>query len=210
MNICKVFGAGQGTLRGNFLFEAIGLVVVAFVLAIGIILALQGSFLTEYVTCSLALKDNIAVLLIILALMILLATVSAIYPAFYITRFNASLAVKGGYGSSLSGRRMRTILAGFQFAVAIVLIIVAAAFWMQYRYMVNFDIGLDRENILTFSSFDIRKNGEAVVEKLMQYPGVEDVTAAGSPITEKSNVWGRIYDGKEYTLNIWDVRVTVL
>ena len=206
VNICKVFGAEQKTLRKSFLYEAVGLVAVAFVAALGVIEALQGSFITEYVTCSLALPDNLPVIGIILSLMIIFAVISAIYPAFHITKFNASLAVKGGYGSSLSGRRMRTILAGFQFAVAIVLIIVAAAFWMQYRYMVNFDIGLDRENILTFSSFDIRKNGEAVVEKLMQYPGVEDVTAAGSPITEKSNVWGRIYDGKEYTLNIWDVR----
>ena len=206
VNICKVFGAGQGTMRGNFLFEAIGLVVVAFVLAIGIILALQGSFLTEYVTCSLALKDNIAVLLIILALMILLATVSAIYPAFYITRFNASLAVKGGYGSSLSGRRMRTILAGFQFSVAMVLIIVAASFFLQYRYMVNYDIGLDRENIVTFTAFDVMKNGEAVVEKLQQYPDVEDVTASTSTVAKKHQVWGRSYNGKEYFLNGWFVR----
>ena len=206
VNICKVFGAGQGALRRNFLFEAIGLVVVAFILAIGIIQALQGSFITEYVTSSLALKDNMAVLLIILALMILLAVVSAVYPAFYITKFNASLAVKGGYGSSLSGRRMRTILAGFQFAVAMVLIIVAASFWMQYRYMVNYDIGLDRENIVTFSAFDVRNNGEAVVEKLQQYPDVEDVTASLSTITQKHNVWGRLYNGQEYFLNAWPVR----
>ena len=206
VNICKVFGAGQGALRRNFLFEAIGLVVVAFILAIGIIQALQGSFITEYVTSSLALKDNMAVLLIILALMILLAVVSAVYPAFYITKFNASLAVKGGYGSSLSGRRMRTILAGFQFAVAMVLIIVAASFWMQYRYMVNYDIGLDRENIVTFTSFDLRTKGEAVVEKLQQYPDAAEVTACLSPITRKHSVWGRKYNGKDYALNVWTVR----
>ena len=206
VNICKVFGAEQKTLRYSFLYEAVGLVIVAFAMALGVIQALQGSFLTEYVTCSLALPDNLPVIGIILALMTILAVISAIYPAFYITKFNASLAVKGGFGNSLSGRRMRAVLAGFQFAVAMVLIIVAASFWMQYKFMVNFDIGLDRENIMTFTSYDIRKNGEAVVEKLMQYPGVEDVTAAGSPITEKSSMWGRIYDGKEYTLNAWYVR----
>lgn len=206
VNICKVFGAGQGVLRLNFLFEAIGLVVVAFLLALAIIQALQGSFITEYVTSSLALKDNIAVLLIILVLMLLLAVVSAIYPAFFITRFNASLAVKGGYANSLSGRRMRTILAGFQFSVAMVLIIVAASFWMQYKYMANFDIGLERENILTFTAFDVRKNGEAVVEKLQQYPQVKDVTACTSPITKTWSRWGRVYNGKDYMLNVWSVR----
>ncbi len=206
VNICKVFGAEQKTLRRSFLYEAVGLVAVAFVAALGVIEALQGSFITEYVTCSLALPDNLPVIGIILALMIIFAVISAIYPAFYITRFNASLAVKGRYGSSLSGRRMRTILAGFQFSVAMVLIIVAASFWMQYKYMANFDIGLERENILTFTAFDVRKNGEAVVEKLQQYPDVEDVTASTSTVATKHQVWGRSYNGKEYFLNGWFVR----
>ncbi len=206
VNICKVFGAGQGTLRMSFLLEAIGLVFVAFVLSIGIILALQGGFLTEYVTSSLALGDNIAVLVAILVLMVLLAVFAAIYPAVHITKFNASLGVKGGYASSLSGRRMRTVLAGFQFAVAMALIIVAASFFIQYRYMVNFDIGLDRANIVTFSSYDISSNGEAVVEKLQQWPDAEAVTASSSPVTNSNNRWGRKYDGKDFMLYAWAVR----
>lgn len=206
VNICKVFGAGQGILRRNFLFEAIGLVFIAFVLAIAIIQALQGSFIEGYVTSSLALGDNIAVLVIILALMLLLAVISAIYPAFHITGFNVSLAVKGRYGSSLSGRRMRTILAGFQFAVAMVLIIVAASFYLQYKYMINYDIGLDKENIITFTSIDLRSKGEAVVERLQQHPDAVEVTAAGNPITMYSSRWGRQYNGKEYILNAWYVR----
>ncbi len=205
VNICKVFGAGQGTLRLNFLFEAIGLVMVAFVLALGIIQALQGSFITGYVTSSLAFGDNIAVLLIILLLLLLLAVISAIYPAFFITKFNASLAVKGGYGSSLSGRRMRRILAGFQFAVALVLIIVAASFWMQYKYMVNFDTGVDKENILAFTSDALYKKGNVAVEKLQAYPDVEEVTASASPITIPANIWGRTYNHKYYTLYVWGV-----
>jgi hypothetical protein len=206
VNICKVFGAEQRTLRMGFLFEAIGLVVVSLVLALGIIIALQGSFITEYVTSSLALEDNIAVLLIILALMVLLAVISAIYPALHITRFNASMAVKEGYAHSSSGRRMRSFLAGFQFSIAMILIIVTASFWSQYRYMVNYDIGLDRENVMTFVSFDIWDKGEAVVEKLHQYPDAVDVTACASPITLQHSIWGRRYDGKDYNLNVWTVR----
>ena len=206
VNICKVFGAGQRTLRSSFLFEAIGLVVMAFALALCIIQAVQGSFITEYVTCSLSLPDNLPVIGIILALMIILAIVSAAYPAFYITRFNASLGVKGGYGNSLSGRRMRRILAGVQFSVAMVLIIVAASFFMQYRYMINYDIGLDRENIITFTSYDVRSKSEDVVGKLEQHPDALDATATSSPITATSSRWGREYEGKDYMLHVWNVR----
>ena len=205
VNICKVFGAEQDTLRRSFLFEAIGLVVVAFALAMGIVMALQGSFLEEYVTCSLSLPDNFPVIGIILALMLLLAVVSAVYPAYHITRFNASMGVKGGHANSLSGRKMRTLLAGVQFVVAMVLIIVAESFFMQYRYMINYDIGIDRENILTFTSYDLRKKGDAVVGKLEQYPDVAQVTATGAPINMPSSKWGRQYDGKTYVMNAWYV-----
>lgn len=206
VNICKVFGAGQGSLRRGFLSEAIGLVLVAFALAMGIIQALQGSFISEYVTCSLALPDNLSVIAVILVLMLILAVVAAFYPAMHITGFNASLGVKAGYASSLSGRRMRRILAGVQFAVAMVLIIVAASFWMQYKYMVNYDIGLDRENVVMFTAFDMLGKGEAVVEKLQQYPDAADVTASSSPITKGHSRWGRTYEGKEFMLNVWTVR----
>ena len=205
VNICKVFGAGQGILRRSFLFEAIGLVLVSFVLAMGVIMALQGGFLMEYVTCSLSLPDNFPVIAIILALMLLLAVVSAVYPAYHITGFNASLAVGGKYAGSLSGRMMRTVLAGVQFVVAIVLIIVAASFFMQYRYMINYDMGLDSENILAFTSYSLRPKGETVVERLQQYPDVAQVTATGSPLTSPSSRWGRKYEGKDYTMNAWYV-----
>lgn len=206
VNICKVFGAGQGTLRRGFLSEAIGLVLVAFALAMGIIQALQGSFITEYVTCSLSLPDNFSVIAIILILMLILAVVAAFYPAMHITGFNASLGVKAGYASSLSGRRMRRILAGVQFVVAMVLIIVATSFFMQYKYMVNYDIGLDRENVISFTAFDLANKGEAVVEKLQQYPDAVDVTACTSPITQINSSWGRSYEGKDFMLNVWPVR----
>ena len=206
VNICKVFGAEQGTLRRSFLFEAIGLVVVAFALAMGIVVALQGSFLEEYVSCSLSIPHNFPVIIIILAMMIVLAIISAVYPAFHITRFNASLGVKGGYGNSLQGRRIRSVLAGVQFAVAMVLIIVAASFFMQYRYMINYDIGLDRENVITFSSYDVRSKYEAVVEKLEQHPDAVAATSTGGPITSSYSRWGREYNGKDYMLNVWNVR----
>ena len=206
VNICKVFGAEQRTLRNSFLFEAMGLVLLAFVLALGIIQVLQGSIITEYVTCSISLPDNFSVIAIILVLMLILAVVAAFYPAMRITGFNASLGVKGGYGNSLSGRRLRKILSGVQFAVAMVLIIVAASFWMQYRYQVNYDIGLDRENVLTFSSFDLASKGEAVVEKLQKYNDVADVTASSSPLLQYYSRWGRVYNGKDFMLNVWAVR----
>ena len=200
VNICKVFGASQWTLRWNFLFEAIGLVLLAMALTFYLMIAIKDSFITNYSICSLALSDNIPVIIMVVALMVLLAVVAALYPAFYITRFNASLGVKGGFAQSAVGRRLRSIMVGVQFTVAMILIIVTAVFFLQYRYMINYDLGFDRENVVTFGSWDLRSRSETVVERIEQHPDVVGVTSSGANIFSNGQTWGRSYDGKEYAL----------
>ena len=198
VNICKVFGASQGTLRWNFLFEAIGLVLISMALTFYLMVVIQDSFITNYSICSLALADNIPVIIMVVVLMVLLAVIAALYPAFYITRFNASLGVKGGFAQSATGRRLRSIMVGVQFTVAMVLIIVTAVFFLQYRYMINYDLGFDRSNIVTFASWDLRYRSETVVERIEQHPDVVGITSSGANIFRNGQTWGRSYEDKNY------------
>lgn len=200
VNICKVFGASQATLRWNFLFEAIGLVLISMALAFCLMIAVKESFIADYVTCSLALEENIPVLAIMIALMVLLAIMAAVYPAFYITRFNASLGVKGAFAQSAAGRRVRSVMIGMQFTVAMVLIIVTAVFFLQYRYMMNFDMGFDRENIVTFHSGDIGDKEETLIDRLLQHSDAVDATCSRFNIFRSHTLWGRNYKEKEYML----------
>ena len=206
VNICKVFGASQGTLRWNFLFEAIGLVLLSMGLTFYLMIAIQESFITHYSICSLALGDNVAVIIMMVALMVLLAVVAALYPAFYITRFNASLGVKGGFAQSATGRRLRSVMVGVQFTVAMILIIVTAVFWLQYRYMIKYDLGFDRENVVTFASWDLGTRSETVVERLQQHPDAVDVTASAVNLFHCNQMWGRMYEDKEYVVRANPVR----
>ena len=206
VNICKVFGASQWTLRWNFLFEAIGLVLLAMALTFYLMIAIKDSFITNYSICSLALSDNIPVIIMVVALMVLLAVVAALYPAFYITRFNASLGVKGGFAQSATGRRLRSIMVGVQFTVAMILIIVTAVFFLQYRYMIKYDLGFDRENIVTFASWDLGTRPETVVERLQQHPDAVDVTASAVNLFHCNQMWGRMYEDKEYVVRANPVR----
>ena len=196
VNICKVFGASQATLRWNFLFEAIGLVIISMALAFYLMIAVKESFIAQYVTCSLSLGENIPVIAIMITLMILLAIVAAVYPAFYITQFNASLGVKGGFAQSAMGRRLRSIMVGIQFSVAMVLIIVTAIFFLQYRYMTKYDMGFDRENIVTFYSGDIGSKDETLIDRLLQHPDAIDATCSRFNIFQTGQTWGRSYEEK--------------
>ena len=206
VNICKVFGASQGTLRWNFLFEAIGLVLISMALTFYLMIAIQESFITNFVTSSLALSDNLPVIAVMVVLMILLAVVAALYPAFYITRFNASLGVKGGFAQSAVGRRLRSVMVGVQFTVAMVLIIITGVFFLQYRYMMNYNIGFDRSNIVTFADYNLTPKAETIIERLQQHPDVEDVTASRMSLFHCMQGWGREYDGHKFMLIANSVR----
>ncbi len=197
VNICKVFGASQRSLRWNFLFEAVGLVLIAMVCTLCMVTVVQDSFIADYVICSLAIKDNIAVIGIVAGLMVLLAIITALYPAFYITRFNASLGVKGGFAQSATGRTLRSIMIGVQFTVAMAMLIITSIFFLQYRFMINYDMGFDQSQIVTFASYDLgSKHPNTVIERLMQHPDVEDATASTFNIFSVGQESGQIYDGK--------------
>ena len=111
----------------------------------------------------------------------------SVYPAWYITSFNASLAAKGGFSGSVSGRRMRTVLLGAQFCVSMALIIVTACMWMQYRYMVRYDVGIDRENLLGFElpskhDLDDREYRAVIDDGMRSIAGISGVTYANQPM----------------------------
>ena len=188
VNICKVFGASTSALRWNFLFESVGMVLCSLLLALYLMVVVQESFLAEYVTCSLAMSDNLPALALVLVITVIIALASSLYPAWYITSFNASLAVKSGFAGSVTGRRMRLALTGVQFIISIALIIVSAAFWMQYRYMMRFDMGFDRDNVLTFESTGaIAGRGNAFLSYLESDPDIAAVTTASDDVIGLEN-----------------------
>lgn len=205
-NIRKVFGASRGTLRRNFLFESVALVLVAMLVALYLIVVLKDSFITGYVSCPLSPTDNLPVLSLMALLMVVLAIVATIYPATYITGVNTSMAVKSGYAHSVTGRRLRTALVSVQFTVAMVLMVVTAVFYAQYRYMAKFDVGFDRENIITFPSIEASAKRETVIEKLLQHPDVMDATSSQFNIFRVGATWVQRYEDKAYEMRANAVR----
>ena len=188
VNICKVFGASTAALRWNFLFESVGMVLCSLLLTLYLMVVVQDSFIAEYVTCSLAMSDNLPALALVLVITVVIALASSLYPAWYITSFNASLAVKSGFAGSVTGRRMRLALTGVQFIISIALIIVSAAFWTQYRYMMRFDMGFDRDNVLTFESTGaIAGRGNAFLSYLESDPDIAAVTTASDDVIGLEN-----------------------
>ena len=206
VNICKVFGASSKTLRWNFVFEAVGLVFIALVIAFYIIYAVQGTGINEYVNFSLALGENVESVALVCAVSVIMAVAAALYPAFYITGFNASLAVRKGFANSKAGRALRSGLVALQFTVSMVLIILALVFSLQYSYMVRYDIGLDRENMLMIKSMDLAPKHELFLEKLAANPNIEAVTSTNWGIFGSEDYNSRMIDGVTVKMQMHYVR----
>lgn len=206
VNINKVLGASQKRLRSILVGEAVILTFVAFVLSLLLILAVDSSFLKGYVTCSLAMNDNMGILAVICLMMLVTAAASALFPAIYTTNANTSVAVKAGFAQSKSGQLFRSVLVGIQFCVSMALIIITAVFYLQYRYMVRYDVGFDRENVLTFTCNEIESKSETLIERMRQFPDVTGVTASATDLLFSYNIWGREKDDKHIELHAYGVR----
>ena len=163
------------------MFEAIGLVLCAIFLTLYLAIAFIDFPLTGYVNCSLNPVHNLPAIGIILAIGVAMAVAVALYPAWYITSFSPSLATKGRFAGSIKGRKMRLGLICVQFVISMALIIVTMFVGLQYRYMVNYDLGFDTENLLSFKiSNNLRKHKDVFVQRLEQN---SDITAVGSTKT---------------------------
>ena len=199
VNISKVFGASIATLRWSFVFEAIGLVVCALALMSYLSFALMDLPLDNFIACPLQVSQNPLALLVVIVIGVVMAIAAALYPAWYITSFNPSLAVKAGFAGSTYGRRLRIVLICVQFTISMILIITTLFVGLQYRHMVNFDLGFDQNNLLTFKTSNaMSQKSEVLRTELSSHPDVVDVASSEEPFFKQSSLC-QFYFSKEQT-----------
>lgn len=219
INTCKVFGASSFTLRLNFVFETVGLVLVALCGAAAIVGVFMETPLTEHISSSTAIGDNVGIAVAVAALSILAGIIVSIYPAWYITRFSPAM-VFSGFQASAPGRRLRYTLVAVQYFISITLIICSLFIHRQREYMLSYDMGFEKENLLVvdklpaetvFESFDL-ENGlsqvrrDTFAERLTQNPAILDVAFAnGELVTPSRMQWGRNVNGNGIYFNVYPV-----
>lgn len=207
VNTRKVLGASRGRLVTGYVLEAVVMVAVSLVLAAGVTVLFQRSSFASLISCSTAFADNVGVALSAVALGLLVAVASSLYPAFYITSFSPALALKGNFGASRSGRGLRYALVGVQFFISMSLIICATFITLQRAYMVKHDMGFDREELLVASVGDAAASSAAAVEaQLMENPQIKAVSWADGDIVRSSRMgWGRSFKGQQISFQCYPV-----
>ena len=196
INTRKVLGEGRGSLVGRQLLHAGLIALTAFAIACLIMHVVSGTSWASYVSDSLALKDNIGILALMLGVALVSAVIAGLAPALYSTSQPAALVLKGSYGTSVKGQALRNMLVGLQFVLSFLFILMALFVSVQTKFMIGKDMGFDEARVLqTWCGYPAGNQKDALRSHLLQNPSIEDVTFCDSPIVSDGKMgWSRTGD----------------
>ena len=207
INTRKVLGESRGSLIRRQLMHAGLIALVAFAIAALIMHVIAGTSWASYVSDSIALKDNVGILILMLGIALLSAIVAGIAPALYSTAQPSALVLKGSYAMSVKGKTLRNVLVGLQFVLSFLFILMALYVHVQTKFMMGKDMGFPQENILqVWCGYNAGAAHEPLKDKLLQNPSITDVTFADSPLVSDQKMgWGRTVDGTQIFMEVLPV-----
>ena len=210
INTRKVLGQGRGSLVGRQLLHAGLIALTAFAIACLIMHVVAGSSWASYVSNSLALKDNVGILALMLGVALVSAVIAGLAPALYSTSQPAALVLKGSYGTSVKGKALRNMLVGLQFILSFLFILMALFVGVQTRFMIGRDMGFDEARVLqTWCGYPAGNQKDALKSHLLQNPSIEAVTFAdGQIVSDQKMGWSRTGDdGNQVFMEVLPVDV---
>lgn len=207
-NTRKVFGGSNQRLRIGVVAETLGLVSLALLIGAVLVLSFADSPLSDYITTDIVSADNLILTIALIGIALILGVIISLYPAYYITSFPPALVTKGDFQASASGVLLRNILIGIQFVISTVLIIVALFINLQHSHMMNYNMGFNKDEILSVQMKPFKSYAEidAFTAKLKQNPIIVDVTfAEGDIVTPDKSSWSKTYSDQKISYNIYRV-----
>ncbi len=183
INIEKVYGASRGRLIFNQLKTNLAICLVSFALAVGLMEIVAGSQFAAFSSCSLAVKDNLAAIMICLATALVTAATGGLVTALYSTSFAPGMILKGEFAISGKGTSFRRVSMILQFILSCVFLICGLMISRQTDYMVSQDNGFESENVLHMKTI-LHDKWQNYFYILKENPGIYDITCGESPIQE--------------------------
>ena len=194
VGIRKVVGATGRQLTGQFVFESVLLVMIAFLLSVILVEVFIPGFnaLTGKHFSSVSLfNGNIAVG--IAGLVFFTSLISGIYPAFILSSLQPVKIIKSSRASSKDRSGLRKILVGFQFTVSIVLIICALLMLRQLAYLENKPLGFKKEYVAVAEVKDFAglSKYQSLKSTLLRNPNITAVSSASRVPSDSWTNYGR-------------------
>jgi putative ABC transport system permease protein len=178
----KSVGATRGQVAGQFLGEALLLSFLSMALALATAPALLPAFGRLAGTNLTLFGSDPAGLIGLLALAAAASGLLAgSYPAFLLSSFRPVETLRHRATTPPGGARFRKSLIVFQFAASVTILIGAIVVARQLRFIRSFDLGLDRDQVVTLNNnLQIFGRMDAFKQDLLGRPGILGAAYGGS------------------------------
>lgn len=193
INTRKVFGASVLRLRLELIAETV-------------LLSLFACALSWLVLClGFSVAADARLILFCLAVAVLSGLLAGVYPGIYATSFQPALVLKGNYGLTSAGKRLKNVLLGVQYAVSGALLMFVAVIFLQNRLLSRYNTGFDKDRIavVELTPDMIAAKGEWLRQELRKFSEVEDVAYAMEMVGGKDTYCTEGVDWQGNTLSTY-------
>ncbi|OEK03684.1 hypothetical protein BFP97_00710 [Roseivirga sp. 4D4] len=204
----KVMGAPRKSIRTQFYFEAFLLTLIAVVISVFVVIMAMPYF-NDLVGKQLSIDfSDQRTWYFLIGLTFSVGLVSGSYPAVLLPAISIVQSIKGAMKQPSYAAYFRKGLVIFQFAVSTLLIIGTTVVYKQIDYVLNKDLGLNKDNLLAVAiDQGILGRLDTYKSELMRLPDVKAVSAAsGNPLDYGRSTSSTNWEGKNpadgYEVNV--------
>ena len=223
INTHRVLGCSIYKLQAISLIELIVICLISYILALFIVNDLSYTPIANWVDADIRLSQYKGLILLTALIAILTGCLAGLYPAIRSTSYAPALVLKGSFGLSPKGKKVRVALIGFQYTVSIALIIVTLFMGLQNHFMTSSQqLGFNKDQvaIVNLTPEIYAKHKPQYIQKLKDYPGIEDVAFSVYELSkeddmidleyarhEDKDVFFKVFYASENFLSVMDIQV---
>lgn len=148
----KVSGAQRGQLVAQFIGGSVMIAIIGIIVALGLLWLCLPAFNTiteKEIGMGYLLRGSFFA--VVLLIVLLIGVVAGSYPAFFLSRFAPQLLLKEGVASGAGKGRVRKVLMGAQFAIALFMVVGTLAVFAQLHWLRTSDMGFRKDQLLSIT-----------------------------------------------------------
>lgn len=197
VGIKKATGASKGSLVTQFLADSVLISLFALVLAVVIVLFTLPAFNRLLgAGAQLGLFTHWYTIPALIIFSLAVGLLAGIYPAFYLSSFLPVKVLRGKVRDAMKNGKLRSVLVSVQFLISIVLIIGTMIMYKQLQFMLNKDVGFNREQVLVIQAAgNIGNQVKTFKQELLKIPGIDLVSASTAIPGHNNNNNGYMLEG---------------
>ncbi|WP_299121525.1 ABC transporter permease [uncultured Tenacibaculum sp.] len=179
VGVKKTLGLSKTSLLLQYVLEIVVQGLISFVFAL-IIVELALPFFNEFIHVEISIFEIKSLITLLISVILISISIGGI-SALYLSNFKPVEVLKGNISKNKKGNLARNIMLGLQFLISGFFIISILIVSDQINYMIEKDLGFDKEQVLTVDVYNIGNEFEKYLltkQVLSNDPDIVDITAS--------------------------------